>query len=347
MNLRLLRRRLTLGLPLLPLVALGLSACGVAGGTTVSDTSSSKVIPYQGEVGLVNYVELADALGYFQGTGIKLKMVGEVGGGPAQLQGLATGVTDFASGPFQGATMQLQAHGVPIKAVVATYGSNAKAHESLVTLKNSSIRSAKDLIGKKVAVNTLGANAEADIDTWLTQQGLSPAQIKKVTLVPLPAINLESALRKGQVNASVLAFAGLLHAQKTGGIRTLFTDTRLLGPYNGGSLVLTDKFIKDDPTTSRQLVSAVAKAIHWDQHHKPAQTRRVYDKYLVAHGRKDETSIYDTWVGNGVGTPDGVLRPKDFSLWFKWLEQRGTIRPGQLKLSDVYTNKFNPYAKKG
>jgi len=38
-------------------------------------------------------------------------------------------------------------------------------------------------------MNTLGANAEAVLDTFLAKGGLTQDQIKQVTLVPLPPLN--------------------------------------------------------------------------------------------------------------------------------------------------------------
>ena len=67
-------------------------------------------------------LELADALGYLEG--LKLDKVGDVQGGPESLQALATNQIDISAAAFFGASAKLIATGVPIKAVVATYGSN-------------------------------------------------------------------------------------------------------------------------------------------------------------------------------------------------------------------------------
>lgn len=320
---------------------IAVSAAGCSGGAS-ADGKEVTTLRYQSGPGLLNYAELADALGYLDG--LDLKTVGEVQGGPAALQALATNQTDFAVGPFNGATAKVVSTGVKVTAVAAAYGSTEKVNSSLLTLDDSGITSGRDLIGKKVAVNTLGANAEAVLDTYLTKEGLSSAEIDKVTLVPLPGINTEPALRKGQVDAAYLGFAAKALALQHGGIKVLANDTDFVGAYNGGSYVLKDDFIKDNPSTTKTLVGGITKAIAWDQAHTPAETLKVYSTYLQEKGRGASIKAFATWQGNGVATPGGVLRDQDFSIWIDWLTASGEVDAAKLKPADLYTNEFNSAA---
>lgn len=315
----------------------GASAAGCSAGA--ADGKEATTIRFQTGPGLLNYAELADALGYLDG--LELESVGEVQGGPAALQALATGQTDIAVGPFNGATAKVVSSGVKLTAVAATYGSTEQVNSSILTLADSGITSGQDLIGKKVAVNTLGANAEAVLDTYLAKEGLTPQQIDQVTLVPLPGINAEPALRKGQVDAAYLGFASKALALKHGGIKVLADDTDFVGAYNGGSYVLKDEFIKNNPKTTKKLVAGITRAIEWDQAHTPKQTLDVYSKYLADNGRGQYVKAFATWSGNGVATPGGVLRDQDFSIWIDWLKASGEIEAASLKAGDLYTNEFN------
>ena len=317
-------------------------AAGCAGGAS-ADGKEVTTLRYQTSAGLLNYAELADALGYLDG--LELKTVGDVQGGPAALQALVTDQTDFASGPFQGATAKVASTGVEITAVAASYGSTDEVNSSLLTLSDSGITNGRDLIGKKVAVNTLGANAEAVLDTYLAKEGLSSDEIEKVALVPLPGINAEPALRQGQVDAIYSGFAAKKVALDHGGIEVLANDIDFVGPYNGGSLVLTDEFIEDNPATTKTFVNGVTKAIAWDQAHTPAETLEVYTKYLEEEGRGASVKAFETWEGNGVATPGGVLRDQDFSIWIDWLKASGELEAASLKPSDLYTNEFNVNAE--
>ena len=277
------------------LVAGSVTGCSASGAD-----GETKTIRYQTNAGLVDLSELADALGYFEGTGIKLDRVGDVQGGPESLRAVATDQVDYG-GAFNGAIAKLASTGAPITAVVSYYGSDDEVNSSLLVKKDSGIDSADDLIGKKVAVNTLGANAEAVIDTYLEKGGLSQDEIDEVTLVPLPSINAEAALREGQVDGAYL-FGSLKEvALGNGGLEEVVSDTELVGPYNGGSYVLSDRFIKENPDHHEGSSSAaIAKALDYSQTHSVDEVREVMKKYLEEHGRGDFAAALDLWKGTGV-----------------------------------------------
>src|SRR3954470_5576260 len=246
------RHRLVAGL--ITVLAVGaLSACGSAAAQENAD-GEVITIRYQTYAGAVDPLQLADALGYLDG--LTLKKVGDVTGGPQSVQALTSHQIDISSSCFFGSIAQLVATGAPIKAVASTYGSNDTISSGIVTLEGSSIKDAHDLVGKKVAVNTLGANAEAIIDTWLEKSGLSEDEVKQVALVPLPPLNTVEALQQGQVDAAAIG-SGLIKATESTGVRlqTLVNDTDVVGSYNGGGVAMTDDFLKHNPQTSEELVT--------------------------------------------------------------------------------------------
>lgn len=120
---------------------------------------------YQSYPGLVSLPELAQDLGYL--GKIKLDYVGTVQGGPQDLLTLVAGDVDFASA-FNGAVVKVIAAGLDVVPVVASYGSDAEMNVGFYVLENSPIRSARDFIGKKVAVNAFGAHYEFIVKDYLT-----------------------------------------------------------------------------------------------------------------------------------------------------------------------------------
>lgn len=330
---------------LLALVAL--SGCQALGATTERSEAEAMTIRYHSGPGLVNHLELADALGYYDGTGIELDNLGPVAGGPELLRSVATNQTDVAVGPFHGATARVVSTGVSLKAVAATYGSTDRGRRGMevTVLEDSDIRSAKDLIGRSVAVNTLGANAEAVLDTWFAREGLSQEQIDEVTLVPLPGINTEAALRSGKVDAALLYGASKDFALKQGGLRTLVADIEMLGDYNGGSYTLRTSFMDAHPELTRTLVEGLTRAIRFEQTHDVAEVQEALSAWLEAQGRADEIETLEQWRGNGVATPGGVLSENDFDLWIDWLAAERQIDVDNIEISQLFTNEFNPYAK--
>jgi ABC-type nitrate/sulfonate/bicarbonate transport system substrate-binding protein len=322
------------------LAATGLSACSAQAG-------EAKTIRYQSYAGQVDVLQLGDALGYLDG--LTLKRVGDVTGGPQSVQALASNQVDISSSCFFGAVAQLVASGVPVKAVVSTYGSNDKTSSAIVTLDGSTISDAHDLIGKKIAVNTLGANAEAVLDTWFDQQGLTPDEIKQVTLVPLPPLNTIQALQQHQVDAASIGSGSLQAAESTGvKLRVLVKDTDVVGSYNGGGFVMRSNFLDDNPATSEKLVTGVAKAVSYIESHSRDEVLAIYTAWLKDHGYEDDIeAVEQNWSGTtGVATGDTAgIQDGDISIWLDWLGSRGDVDPDKIKPSDVYTNDYNDLAK--
>ena len=337
---RLLRIRVLLAVAITTL-ALVVSGCaGLASGGAEEGT-----IRYQGSAGSVNVLELADALGYLDG--VELDKVGDVTGGPEALRALASRQVDIAISPFFGATAQLVATGAPLKAVVSTYGSSGDISSSVVVLEGSEVASARDLIGRKVAVNTLGANAEAVLATWFDQEGLSQEEIEEVTLVPLPPLNMEQALREGQVDAAYLSIGGLTNARRQGGVAEIMKDTDVVGPYNGGGSVMTEKFLDEHPDTATTVVTGIARAVEYVESHERDEVLAVYHDWLVEQGYEDAyEAVESAWPGStGVPSEHAQISDTDISLWLDWLGSRGDVDPDDIEPGDVYTNEYNLEAK--
>lgn len=334
-------RRLLAGAAAAAALIGSLTACGGSAGAENSDGTTT--VRYQSYAGAVDPLQLADALGKLDG--IKLKRIGEVQGGPAALQALASRQTDIASSAFFGAIAQVVATGVPIKSVVATYGTNEKTGSYVVAKKGTGLtQDPHSFIGKKVAVNTLGANAEAILDTWFEKGGLSPAEIKKVTLVPLPPLNTVAALKEGQVDAAYIGVGQLKAAQEALPLEVVVKDSDVVGFYNGGGVSLREDWITGEKAASRTLVEGISFAIDYIESHERQEVLDVYVPWLVEHGYGDQVeAVEKNWAGStGVSSKGGLIADKDISIWLDWLATRGDVDPSKIEASDVYTNEFNP-----
>jgi len=316
------------------------TACKSADAARTADGAVS--LKYQGWTDTVTLPELAQDLGYFKNK-VKLDWVGNTSSGPQDIQSAATGQTDFG-GAFSGAVAKLEVAGAPIKAVINYYGYDKKTFTGYYVLNNSAIHSARDLIGKKVGVNTLGGQNEADIHDYLRQQGLSAADAKKVQLVELPPPNIEDALRHGQIDVAALGGQFQQHAVAMGGVRAIFTDSGAFGPFNGGQYVFRDDFIKQNPDAVRAFVAGVAKAIEWERDTPRAKVIAEMTKIINARHRPNEdTSTLKYWLSVGIPAKGGVISDKDFTRWESWMRDTGALN-GPLDAHNLYTNEFNPYA---
>jgi ABC-type nitrate/sulfonate/bicarbonate transport system substrate-binding protein len=332
-----MRRRTTLGVVAAALAAATtLAACGSGSGGHDAST-----IRYQTSAGGLSLIELADDLGYLKP--LKIKSVGTTISGPQDIQSAATDQTDIG-GAFNGAVIKLVQAGAPIKAVVSYYGSDAKTYNGFYVRDDSPIRTARDFIGKKVGMNTLGAHSEAVLQTWLRKNGLTQGDIEKVQEVVIPPVNTEQALRQGQIDVAVLGAVLQDKAVARGGLRKVFSDYDLFGTFTAGTYVLRKPFIAKEPDTAKRLVAGIAKALVWEQTHSRAEVVARASAIARKRGRPEDAEVLRYWKSPGVGQRGGVIARQDIARWITWLEQSGSIPRGSVRPQDVYTNDLNPYA---
>ncbi|MFF5324001.1 ABC transporter substrate-binding protein [Janibacter hoylei] len=300
---------------------------------------------YQGSANNVTFPELADDLGYF--PTIDLEYVGATVSGPQDIQSVATGQTDVG-GAFSGAIVKLAQAGSPITAVINYYGSDKKSYQGLYVRKDSGIRRPKDLVGKKIAVNTLGAHAEAFIETWLTTAGLTSREIDQVQLVVLPPNDTEEAIRRRQIDVGALGGVLQDRALSQPDIRELVRDTEVLGhELNGGQYVLRDDFIDQHPDAVREFTTGVAKAIEWARRTPRATVHARFERIIEGRDRNESTDNVRFWKSTGVPAKGGAVSDEDFTQWAAWLESTGIVDQADLDPASIYTNEYNDLAKEG
>ncbi|MGV9414614.1 ABC transporter substrate-binding protein [Nocardia sp. NPDC003693] len=323
-------------------VSMLVTACG--GGSDIREDGGVPVLRYQGWASQVTIPELAENLGFFDGK-VKLEWQGNTISGPQDVQSAATGQVDFG-GAFGGAVAKLAQAGAGITAVINYYGSDEKTFTGFYVPEDSPIRTPNDLLGKKIGVNTLGGQAEADVHTALKKNGLSEEQIRSVQLVVLPPPNTEDALRRGQIDVAGLSGQFQQRALSNGGLRAVFTDFEQFGPFNGGQYVFRNDFLAKNPEVVEAFVGGIAKAIEWQ---KTTPRDQVIAKFTqIINDRKrsgEDASSVKYWQSVGVPSANGVITDIDFQRWEPWLRDTGAVT-GELDVRKLYTNEYNPNAPK-
>lgn len=320
--------------------ALFLSACS---DSSAQETAAGKpILRYQGTANTVTPWELADDLGFMED--IELEWVGDTTSGPENIQATMTNDIEFG-GAFNGAILQLQRAGAEVTSVIHYYGSNEETYSGYYVTEDSSLNDAADLIGHNVGVNTLGAHHEFAVIEYARQSGLSEAEIAEIGLVIMPPASGEQALRSRQLEATQLG--GILRdkALEVWWHSPLFKDIDLFGPFNAGSIVFRDDYISENPEAVAAFVSGMAKAIEWTKERPVSDVQDRMRKIIYSRDRNETDELIDYWRSFGIESPGGAVREADFNRWINWLEQEGSLKAGDLILSDVYTNRFNPYEK--
>ncbi|KXX55816.1 MULTISPECIES: ABC transporter substrate-binding protein [Rhodococcus] len=316
-------------------------AVACSGSETTTTADGKTVLRYEGTTGQVSFPELAADLGYYQK--VELNWIGDTTSGPQSIQNAATGQTDFG-GAFNGAVLKLAAADSPITSVIGYYGSDKETFNGYYVLDGSPITSARDLIGKKVGMNTLGAHHEFLVREWLAREGLTPDEIKQVELTVVPPVNTEQALRQGQIDVGTLGSVFRDKAVERGGIRPLFTDESIFGSFTYGSLLFRDDFIAKNKDAVADFVQGTARAIRWTQTTPRDDVIAKYKDIITKRGRNETTDLVDYWKSPGVAGPGGVITDKEIQTWIDWLVRNGELEDGKLTPADVYTNEYNPYA---
>lgn len=318
-------------------IAVGaVAACSVAG------ARDDGVFRYQSTPGQVNAVQLADALGFLDGVDVEL--AGNVSGGPEALQALASGSVDLAS-TYNGALTKVVAAGLPVRGIVASYGFEPGYDLQLVVNGDSPITEARDLVGKRITVNTLGASLEAFVDTWLRAEGLTEEEIATVTYVPLPSISATEAIASGEVDAGVTYTNVLNRVPDGASFRTLLSYIEVNGAVTDGAWATSEKNIEQRPDQVRAIATGTGRAYDWLRANGGDAARQKLEEYFRAEGLAEHAEGLSFWDGTfGVGSPGGALHDEDFSRWHGWLIADEQVDGPIPAPREVYTNEFNDAA---
>jgi ABC-type nitrate/sulfonate/bicarbonate transport system substrate-binding protein len=272
------------------------------------------------------------------------------GGGTVTMQALLAGNTDVAGGSIS-VWVNAISKGAKVKLLLPGSVTEKPEHSGLLVLEESNIHTIKDLVGKKIAVNVLGAEADFIIRTFLKQNGLS---IDQVELVVVPAENEEQVLRTKQADAVAWTTSGgaqFDRALDKGGVRripgTSSFETRGSLPLLTTSEGFREDFIKEHPETVRKYLKAVdsARYIVWEEFNKnPERVRAVYAEISEAKGGNPLQAKY--YRGPRWSPENQFIADRDIQFWIEKFTEAGILKPGQIKPSDIYTNEFNPKYKK-
>ena len=302
----------------------------------VGEPLETLTFSYLGSPGTVSPIELAEDLGYL--APVKLNYVGISTGGPQGLQAVLSGDVDISSTSFVGAVVNVVASNAPVVAVVAGYGSPPDDNKGYYVLANSPIKTPRDLIGKKVAVNILGAQAEFMMKEWLKRGGLTADEIKQVTLVVVPPGSGEQALRQGHVDVAALTGPAI----DRGGVRLLYQDWAMFGDKTLGAYAMSKRYLAQNPHTAKHVVTGIARAFEWANHHSREEVIARFEQIVKKRQRPENTDALKYWYGWGVAD-GGKLTNEDFQVWIDWLVKDGQLKPDQVKASQVYSNDYNAY----
>lgn len=290
-------RRRILGLAIAVVSVAAAAGCGSSSSAAGGSPSSGGSKTTQVKVGVIPIVDVAPLYlgqkkGFFSSRGIDLRME-TAQGGAAIIPGVLSGQFTFG---FSNVTslMIAQTKGVPIKSVVngdATTG-DTKADVTGVAVKNSSaIKSAKDLGGKTVAVNTLQNIGDTTVREAVREDGGDPSKIK---FVEMPFDQMPAALTSGQVDAAWMAEPALTIAKGQGArlVASPFAETD--PKLTVATYFTSTKLLKENPGLVKKFTDAMTESLTYATEH-PDEARQILTTYTKLSGAVLKNLTLPAW----------------------------------------------------
>ncbi|WLW58064.1 ABC transporter substrate-binding protein [Streptomyces sp. YU58] len=279
-------QRRVLGLAAVLITAVGATACGSSDSGSASSSPSGGGGTTTVKVGIIPIVDVAPLYlgqrkGFFGSRGIKLEMV-SAQGGAAIIPGVVSGQFQFG---FSNTTslMVAQVKGIPVKSVANGAASNGKVGgdvTGLLVKKDSSVKSAKDLAGRKVAVNTLQNIGDTTVRESVRRAGGDPSDVR---FVEVPFDQMPAALDGGRVDAAWMGEPAQTIAKAQGArvVASPFaeTDPKLTVATYFTSTRLTEQ----NPDLVKRFTEAMTESLRYATDH-PDEARQVLTTYTKISG---------------------------------------------------------------
>ncbi|HET7007014.1 MAG TPA: ABC transporter substrate-binding protein [Candidatus Binatia bacterium] len=229
--------------------------------------------------------------GYLKEEGLTVEVIRAPGG--VATPGLLSGQFHFSSSASS--ALSAAVRGGPVKVV---YTNLSRPSYILASIKPE-INSAKDLIGKKIAVNSFGDTGHLSTILYLKKMGVDPASVLFITVgrneVRFPA------LRAGAIDASPLSVRDvvMMKDQKHTVLADLGKEIQLV--WNG--VAVSNKILIETPQLVERFLRGLAKGREY--------ARRYREETIAFIGRRDPTPVealrIDYEVTKAAMTDDGSL----------------------------------------
>jgi NitT/TauT family transport system substrate-binding protein len=260
-------------------ILLTAAACGSSGGSSSTSPSSGGTTTVK--VGIIPIVDVAPLYlgqkeGFYSKRGLKLSMT-LAQGGAAIVPGVTSGQFQFG---FSNMTslMIARSNNVPVQAIangVASTGVAGKDFGGLVVKKGSAITSAKQLEGKKVAVNTLKNINETAVRESVRKAGGEP---DKVSFVELAFDQMPAALDKGQIDAAMAVEPALATMKLQGATEIASPMVDVAKDLTVAMYFTSTSYAKQNPDLVKRFQQATAESLAYADAH-PDEVRQIVTTY--------------------------------------------------------------------
>jgi NitT/TauT family transport system substrate-binding protein len=285
---------------------------------------------------------LAQQLGEYEKAGVKVELINFKGGSQA-LTAVLGGSADVVSGYYDHC-VNLAAKNKSLSAFV-TYDRYPGLVLAVAPKSAGSIKSVKDLAGKKVGVSAPGSSTDFFLKYLLRKNGLDPTGTAVIG-IGLDATAV-AAMEQGQVDAAVMLDPAVTLMQSRSKDFKILTDTRTQkdtldvfgGEYPGGSLYAPVEWIAKNEKNAQALAQAIVATLKWIHSHSPEEIMAKMPDELVGNDK----ALYLAALKNTIPmySQNGKMDPKGAQAVLDVFSQSvPAIADAKIDLSKTYTNKY-------
>lgn len=212
--------------------------------------------------------------GTFKRLGLDAELI-PLQSGPAIAAAVASGAADFGAANIIALAVAHE-KGLPFVAIApAGVYTSRSVTVGLVVAKSSTLKAAKELNGKIVAVDSLKTLATVAISSWSDRNGGDSTSLR---FIELPFGQMGSALAAGRVDAAFVPEPLLSGVLASDG-RLLAAPLDAIAPeIQLGAWFTTPDYVKAHADVVRKFVAAMAESATWSLANKAA-TGPIFEKY--------------------------------------------------------------------
>ncbi|MEI7803945.1 MAG: ABC transporter substrate-binding protein [Hyphomicrobiales bacterium] len=285
---------------------------------------------------------LAESLGEYKKAGVEVELV-DFKGGSQSLTAVIGGSADVVSGYFDHC-VNLAAKNQALEAFVVY--DRYPGFALVVSPKHSdTIKSIKDLAGKKIGVSAPGSSTDFFLKYILSKNGVDPNGVGVIG-VGLGATSV-AAMEQGTIEAAIMLDPSVTVLQGRNKDLKILTDTRTQkdtlavfgGEYPGGALYTKSDWIAKHPKETQALTNAIVATLKWIHSHTPEEIMAKMPENLVGPDKagylaalKNTIPMYST---TGRMDPKGAQAVLDV-----FSQSSPEVKNAKIDLSKTYTNKF-------
>ena len=326
-----------------------LAALGALALLSGAAAAQSKVTIAIGGAGCLCYLPtvLAEQLGEYKKAGVTVELI-DFKGGSQSLKAVLGGSADVVSGYFDHC-VNLAAKKQALEAFVV-YDRFPGLALVVAPRNTASIKSVKDLAGKKVGVTAPGSSTDFFLKFLLSKNGVDPNSVAVIGVgIAATAV---AAMEQGSVDATVMLDPAITLLQGKNKDLRILSDTRTQkdtlevfgGEYPGGALYTKSDWIASHPKETQALTNAIVATLKWIHSHTPEEIMAKMPDNLVG----PDKALYLAALKNTIPmySQTGRMDPKGAAAVLAVFSQSSPeVKNANIDLSKTYTNKFVDQAK--